>query len=138
MTFHALRRGVLSAALALLVAAGGLRAQLAAPPPPAAYALEGVTVVRPDGSRQADVTVVVRGELIEALGPDVEIPADARVLEGDSLRVYPGLIDAEGEPRFEFPEPDEEDEEPMVWAPDRRTRGLLAHRRAADHLAATG
>lgn len=138
MIVHALRRGALPAALALLVAAGGLQAQHADPPTPAAYALEDVTVVRPDGSRRSGLTVVVRGDLVEALGPGVEVPADARVLEGDSLRIYPGLVDAEGEPRFEFPEPDEEDDEPVVWAPDRRTQGLLAHRRAAEHLSATG
>lgn len=140
MIVHALRRGALSAALALLVAAGGLQAQHADPPPPAAYALEDVTVVRPDGSRRAGMTVVVRGDLVEALGPDVEVPADARVLEGDSLRVYPGLVDAEGEPLFEFPEPGEEEEEdePVIWAPDRRNQGLLAHRRAVEHLSAAG
>ena len=139
MTLRHLRRGVLSAALAVLAASAGLRAQHADPPAPAAYALEGVTVVRPDGTRQAGMTLVVRGELIEALGPDAPVPADARVLEGDSLRIYPGMVDAEGEPRFEFPDPDEEeDEAPVAWAPERREQGLLAHRRAVDHLQATG
>ncbi len=140
MTVPALRRAALAAALAALTAVAGLRAQHADPPAPSAYALEDVTVVRPDGARQTGVTVVVRDELIEALGPDVEVPADARVLEGDSLRIHPGLVDAEGEPRFTFPEPDEDDggEGPVVWAPDRRTQGLLAHRRAVDALEATG
>lgn len=139
MTVRDLRRGALAAVLAVLAASAGLRAQHARPPAPAAYALEGVTVVRPDGTRQDGMTLVVRGELIEALGPDAAVPADARVLEGDSLRVYPGLVDAEGEPRFEFPDPEgEDDEAPVAWAPERGEQGLLAHRRAADHLQAEG
>jgi len=38
-------------------------------------------------------SVVVRNGLIESVGADVDIPADAWVLEGDGLTVYPGLID---------------------------------------------
>ena len=39
-------------------------------------------------------TVVLRNGLIEAVGADVAVPADAWVIEGDGLTVYPGLIDA--------------------------------------------
>jgi imidazolonepropionase-like amidohydrolase len=39
-------------------------------------------------------TVVIRDETIAAVGPDVTAPDDARVLDGDGLTVYPGLIDS--------------------------------------------
>ncbi|MBM3812714.1 MAG: amidohydrolase family protein [Acidimicrobiia bacterium] len=39
-------------------------------------------------------TVLVRDGLIEAVGANVAIPADAWVIDGNSLTVYPGLIDA--------------------------------------------
>ena len=39
-------------------------------------------------------TVVVRNGLIEAAGENVPVPADAWVVEGEGLTVYPGLIDA--------------------------------------------
>ena len=39
-------------------------------------------------------TVVIRDGFIEAVGADVKVPADATVLEGKGLTVYPGLIDA--------------------------------------------
>src|SRR5205807_6553289 len=32
--------------------------------------------------------------LIEAAGPDIKVPADAVVLDGKGLTVYPGLVDA--------------------------------------------
>jgi imidazolonepropionase-like amidohydrolase len=39
-------------------------------------------------------TVVVRNGLIEAVGENVAVPADAMQVEGEGLTVYPGLIDA--------------------------------------------
>ncbi|MFW6010316.1 MAG: hypothetical protein ACOC9H_00205, partial [Gemmatimonadota bacterium] len=72
-------------ACAALLLAGPLAAQHMQPPPAAAYALEDVTVVSPDGSTESGLTVVVRDGLVEALGSDVAPPADVRVLEGDSL-----------------------------------------------------
>jgi imidazolonepropionase-like amidohydrolase len=39
-------------------------------------------------------TVVIRNGLITAVGSQVTAPADARVIDGTGLSVYPGLIDA--------------------------------------------
>lgn len=134
---------LLGAALALL-AGGELSAQHVEPPLPTAYALQGVTVVAPDGTRRSGLTLVVRESRIEALGADVEIPADAELLEGDSLLVYPGLVDAEGEPRFSFAEPEDEagdegsGDRIVSWNPERSAQGLQARRRAADALDAAG
>ena len=38
-------------------------------------------------------TIVVRDGLIEAVGENAKIPADARVVDGTGLTVYPGLFD---------------------------------------------
>lgn len=38
-------------------------------------------------------TIVVRDGLIEAVGENVKIPADARLIDGTGLTVYPGLFD---------------------------------------------
>lgn len=125
----------LGALLALLVPAV-VGAQFEEPPPPAAYALTNVTVVQADGSRQAGMNVVVRDGLVEAMAPGAEIPADARVLEGDSLYLYPGLVDAHGEADLSFPEVDREGV--VSWHPPRDVQGFTPHRRAADYLAAAG
>lgn len=131
-----------AAAIAVLLAATTVPAEAAGQfedvPPPAAYALQGVTVVRPDGTRSEGVTVVVRGDLIEAIGAEVPVPDDAEVLSGDSLIVYPGLFDGEGAVPFEFPEIDVEGEEVEPWNPPREVQGLLPQRRVVDHLEATG
>jgi imidazolonepropionase-like amidohydrolase len=113
-------------------------AQVDDPPPPAAYAIRGATVVSADGSRRPGLTIVVRRGLIEAIGPGVAIPPDAKLLEGDSLEVYPGLIDAYGEAEVEFPEAEIDRSELPFWAPPRAAQGFQPHRRVVDHIAASG
>ncbi|MGD0298587.1 MAG: amidohydrolase family protein [Bryobacteraceae bacterium] len=62
--------------------------------PPGAVAIRNARVVPVSGPAIAKGTVVLRDGLIEAVGADVAVPADAWVIEGDGLTVYPGLIDA--------------------------------------------
>jgi imidazolonepropionase-like amidohydrolase len=130
---------VYTAAIALagsLLSATPLMAQHRSVPPPAAYAIEGVTVVGPGLQEEPGVTVIVRGGLIEAMGAGVAIPADAERLEGDSLFLYPGLVDGDGVGEFEFPEAPEDG--PPSWAPTRVAQRVTPHRRVADHITATG
>jgi hypothetical protein len=60
----------------------------------AAIAIHNARIVPVNGPVIARGTVIVRNGLIEAVGADVPVPADAWVIEGDGLTVYPGLIDA--------------------------------------------
>lgn len=131
------RAGVLSAAVM-----AGLPATAAAQyedvPRPPAYALENVTVVRADGRRAEGVNVVVRGALIDAIGANAAIPIDARVLSGDSLVVYPGIIDGDGEADHEFPSPDIDRSRVELWNAPRVLQGFMPARRLVAHLTATG
>jgi imidazolonepropionase-like amidohydrolase len=61
---------------------------------PTAYAIRDARVVTEAGAVLPRATVVIRDGFITAVGPDVEIPADALVTEGKGLTVYPGFIDA--------------------------------------------
>jgi imidazolonepropionase-like amidohydrolase len=82
------------AALAATLAAGALSAQAAPAGRPAAYAITNATIVPVVGSRVQGGTIVIRGDLIEALGAGVTPPAGAQVIDGRGLYVYPGMIDA--------------------------------------------
>lgn len=75
--------------LVVLFLAAGLYAE-----GPTAIAIRNARVVPVNGPVIARGTVVLRNGLIEAVGADVTPPADAWVIEGDGLTVYPGLIDA--------------------------------------------
>jgi imidazolonepropionase-like amidohydrolase len=61
---------------------------------PQYFAIRGAKVVPVSGPPIEDATVVVARGVIFAVGKDVSIPADAWVIEGKGLTVYPGLVDA--------------------------------------------
>lgn len=131
-------RRLLPLLAAALVWPCSVAAQFDEPPPPAARALRAVTIVRADGSTLAGVDIVIRDGLIEAMGPGIAIPADARILEGDSLFVYPGLVDAVGEARLELPEVEIDRAQVEPWNPPREVQGFTPHLRVIDHLTASG
>src|ERR1700694_5280422 len=60
---------------------------------PTALAIRNARIVTVSGHTIAKGTVVVRDGLIEAVGANVSVPADAWVIEGEGLTVYPGLMD---------------------------------------------
>lgn len=131
------KTGVLAAAVALTAPAVASAQYVDVPRPPA-YALQGVTVVQADGRRQDAMTVVVRGRFIEAIGRDVAVPADAEVLEGDALMVYPGLVDGAGRAEHAFPEREIDRSEVELWDAPRWLQGFMPSRRLVSHLTATG
>ena len=73
------------------VLAGPLAAQSRVPD---AYAITNARIVPGTGATIARGTVVVRNGLITAVGANVPVPADARIVDASGLTVYPGLIDA--------------------------------------------
>lgn len=95
--------GTRAAAPALNIPAPAVEIPAANPAPasdPFPPAANGVIAIRnariyPVSSGPLErATVVVEDGRIKAVGKDVPIPAGARILEGEGLRVYPGMIDA--------------------------------------------
>jgi hypothetical protein len=76
---------IIAAALAF-----GLAARAEAP---RVYAIKGARLVTVSGAPIANGTIVMRNGLIDAVGADVQPPADAVSIDGAGLTVYPGLID---------------------------------------------
>ncbi len=74
--------------LALLVCASGLLAET-----PSVIAIRNAKVVPVSGPVLQKGTVVLKNGLIEAVGENAAIPADAWIIEGEGLTVYPGLVD---------------------------------------------
>ena len=82
------------AVLLILAANGTVDAQTSTDLRPAAYAIRDARVVVEPGNVLEKATVVIRDGIIVAVGPDVTAPADALVMEGKGLTVYPGFVDA--------------------------------------------
>lgn len=61
---------------------------------PAAYAIKGGKVFTLAGAPIQNGTVVIRDGKIIAVGANIEIPADAQVIDAMGLEVYPGMFDA--------------------------------------------
>lgn len=60
---------------------------------PDVYAIKGARIVTVTGAEIDRGTMVMRGGVIEAVGVALEPPAEAEVIDGTGLTVYPGLID---------------------------------------------
>ena len=71
-----------------------LPAQSARSSQSAVVVIRNATIVPVSGPRIQNGTIVLRGDKIEAVGPNATAPADARVIDGTGLFVYPGMIDA--------------------------------------------
>ncbi|HYP01557.1 MAG TPA: hypothetical protein VER76_15310, partial [Pyrinomonadaceae bacterium] len=81
-------------AAALLVASVAPRAARAQRSAIDTYAITNARIVTVSGAEIPRGTIVIRNGLIAAVGANVAAPADARVIDGTGLTVYPGLIDA--------------------------------------------
>src|SRR4051794_18998190 len=62
---------------------------------PGVFAITGGTVHPVSGPVIPNGVVIIRGGLIDAVGANLAIPADATVIDAKGGHVYPGLIDAE-------------------------------------------
>lgn len=103
---------------------------------PSAIAIKDAHVLTVSGDDFPKATVLLRNGLIEDVGPQLTIPADAWVIDGTGLNVYPGFINALStwglisrpatttEPRSA---------EPRVKGPEDRPQNF-SYERAADSL----
>jgi imidazolonepropionase-like amidohydrolase len=71
-----------------------LLAALMVCPDDATVAIKGARVIPVGGPELENATVIVRGGKIEAIGKELEIPWDARVIDGSKKVLVPGFIEA--------------------------------------------
>jgi len=98
------------------------------------YALDDVQVVQAPGQVLDSATVVIRDGVIEAVGSGVDVPYDARSIDGDSLVVYAGFIDGLSHAGVETPESDEEEDAEDPSNPPRDVAGIQPDRSVASML----
>lgn len=58
------------------------------------YAITNAKIVTVSGATINGGGIIVRDGLIQLVGQNVQIPADAQVIDGSGLTVYPGIFDA--------------------------------------------
>jgi imidazolonepropionase-like amidohydrolase len=128
----------------LLMLPSGLSAQRSAeerPPVTRAFFLNNAFVVQSPGKVIDLGGVLIRDGLIQAVGKDLKAPADAKVLEADSMYIYAGFID--GLSHLGVPKPKEEEEEgnnrrggQREYNPSYERAGIQTERSVTDMLSA--
>lgn len=68
---------------------------------PSVWALTGATVTVRPGQTVENATIVIRDDRIESVGPAVEVPLDARLIDLTGRFIYAGLFDAMTEQSME-------------------------------------
>jgi imidazolonepropionase-like amidohydrolase len=88
-------RRLLALSILVLAAATNLAAQYPQPGPDRVYAIKAGKLVDPEkGATETNQIILVRGKRIEAVGVNIRIPADAKVIDLSKSTVLPGLFDA--------------------------------------------
>jgi imidazolonepropionase-like amidohydrolase len=67
---------------------------IGAAPEDGTIAIKGARVIPVSGPELENATILIRGGKIEAVGKDLEIPWDARVIDGSKKVVVPGFVEA--------------------------------------------
>lgn len=103
------------------------------------YALKNVTIVQKPGQVIENGTIIIKNGLIQAVGKNVTIPGNAKVLEADSMYVYAGFIDALSNVGIPAPKPDTDRSRPrgeIRENPPYEMAGIMPHAKAVDQLSA--
>lgn len=80
------------------------------------YALTNATVITKPGTELKETTVVIKDGLIQSVGKNVSIPADAQVIDASELYVYAAFIDGMSNTGAERPESPERPDD--IFTPD--------------------
>jgi hypothetical protein len=98
------------------------------------WAVKDCRIVTQAGPPIEKGTVVIRNGLIEAVGSKVTVPADAEVIDGSTLTVYPGLIDPLGKSLLKLPEQKFDQTKMLTGQYTDEDRGINPGFKAFDHF----
>jgi len=101
------------------------------------FALTNATVITSPGSMLTEATVVVRNGLILNVGQNVNIPANAEVIDATGLYVYPAFIDGMSNTGAERPENPERPRDLFTPDPPNEYAGITPERSVVAQLDAS-
>ncbi len=96
------------------------------------YAIQGATITVAPGQTIENGTIVFRDGVIVAVGSNLAIPADANVVEADSMFVYPAFIDGLSHVGITEPKNENQPRPPDPGNPEYARAGIQPDRSAAD------
>lgn len=99
------------------------------------FVLKNATIIPQPGQKIDKGQILVKDGLIEAIGTSVQVPPNAKVIDADSMYIYPGFI--EGLSRTGVPRPKEEERREIKdpGNPPNDAAGIQPERSVTDMLA---
>ena len=101
------------------------------------WAVKDCRIVTQAGSPIEKGAVVIRDGLIQAVGEEVSIPADAEVIDGNGLTAYPGLTDSLGNALLKLPEQTYDQTKVLTGQYTDEDKGIKPGFKAFDHFEIT-
>lgn len=77
----------------MVFVAFGLKAQDDSKQVTSTFVLQNATIIPSPGKKMENTSVIIKDGLIQAVGKNISIPYDAKVIKADSMFVYAGFID---------------------------------------------
>ncbi len=102
------------------------------------YAIKDALVITGPGKEAQLSTILMKNGVITAIGSNVNIPAGTRIIEGDSLYIYPGFIAGASDAGITKPEDPERPDGFLSSDPPDEIAGITPWRSAADQYSSSG
>lgn len=100
------------------------------------YAITNATVFTSPGASGEKGDILIKNGLIQGVGPNLSIPAGAKIIAGDSLFIYPGFITAGSDAGITRPADPENPENFVSSNPPDKIAGITPWRSAVDQYTA--
>lgn len=102
------------------------------------YAITNATVFVAPGKPGIKSTVLIQDGIISGIGTNIAIPSQAKMIEGDSLFIYPGFIDGASDAGITKPKDIEKPADFVSSKPADDIAGITPWRSAKDQFSITG
>jgi hypothetical protein len=102
------------------------------------YAITNATVFAAPGKPGAKSTVLIQDGMIMAVGTNVIVPKEARLIAGDSLFIYPGFIDGASDAGITKPKDLEKPDGFVSSRPSDEIAGITPWRTAKEQFSISG
>lgn len=99
------------------------------------YAIKNATIIQAPGRTIQNGTIIIENGVIKAVGTNISIPADAWIVDADSMFVYPGFITGMSNIGVEKPkDKDTKDDRKMTGTPTYERAGITPGSSVRDML----
>ena len=98
------------------------------------YALTNATVITKPGTELKETTVIIKDGLIQSVGKNASIPADAQVIDASKLYIYPAFIDGMSNTGAKRPENPERPQNLFTPDPPNFYAGITPENSVVDQL----